>query len=569
MANNDPNQPKYTPAQLQAIMGLASSAQQQGRVAANDQDAWQHAINMYQQNPNMLNYMSVPGTNNQLSLGQVGQALSAFGGGASQGQTGQASTSASGGPFTDATNAAGRLGAAALGMAQIVNPTPGQIPAGSKGGVAQVASPIVSSDVPNAPAGPWNTTAGVMANQQQAAAMQNWSQHGGTGNPADAAAVEKQYGLAPGTVAQQFGTAATPNPSTTPNAQGQLPGTPTPTTPANAAGSAPATPWATAPPAPGAQAQPQGPIDWGAVAAHNTGLENAGKAIYEHLTGNDPSKATDAHINAFHDQLTQHIGNFFGGGGTPFGQAPQGAANYTAGVQPGVAATGATPMTALGVTPLSIPGAAPTKMASGGLVPGRGNQDTVPALLTPGEYVIPKAQAAQIFGGRAPVRMADGGFVPPETRRQRIAPPGSPPAAPSSQGQPSGQQQGSGQSANPDPTSYQGNNTFQWAQLAQQARAAQAANANVGSGGPGSIDSLGTLGDESLITGQGGPGQPGGPGSATMAASGAISDLANGLTKAAQTYAASFKPWQMQAKQFGNQGTPNYQNTDLQQDEVT
>lgn len=43
--------------------------------------------------------------------------------------------------------------------------------------------------------------------------------------------------------------------------------------------------------------------------------------------------------------------------------------------------------------------------ASGGFVPGSGNQDTVLALLTPGEYVVPKDQAAKL------PRFAEGGFV--------------------------------------------------------------------------------------------------------------------------------------------------------------
>ena len=36
-------------------------------------------------------------------------------------------------------------------------------------------------------------------------------------------------------------------------------------------------------------------------------------------------------------------------------------------------------------------------MSSGGWVPGRGNSDTVPAMLTPGEFVLRKS-AAQAFG---------------------------------------------------------------------------------------------------------------------------------------------------------------------------
>ena len=580
MASGDSNQPQYTQAQIQALMNLASSAQQQGNVAANSTDAWNHAMGLYQQNPGMLNYMSVPGTNNQLSLGQVGAAIQGMGGGANQAaQTGSQAGQVSNDPMNAATN----LGAAVLGMPAIYNPMPMAPAAGAKGGVAKIGSPTNSGTVPNAPGGPWNTTAGVVANQQQAQGMQGWAQSGmgDKATLANAAAVEKAQGWAPGTVAQQFGPAATPT------AQGPAPGTPTPTRPANAAaGGALAVPWATAPPAPSASAQPQGPIDWQAVAAHNTGLENAGKAIYAHLTGNDPNTATQAHIDAFGDHLGQHIDRFFGGG-TPFGQAPQGAANYAQGAQPGVAATGATPMTALGVaSPPTMPGA-PPKMAAGGFVPGHGNRDKVHALLTPGEYVIPRAQAAQIFGGRAPVRMAGGGFVPPETRRQRITPPGAPPAAPS-QAQ-SSSSQSSGDSANP--SSSQGGGQSNWAQMAAmaQARNTMAQNAAIGANTP-AYPSATTPAAQSYAAAAN-AGQVGGsaPSAATMQAASsmspaatqgsiaqanmggaqigaAASTLAQGLAEAAKTYAASFKPWQMQQKAFGNEGTPNYQNVNLQQD---
>jgi TP901 family phage tail tape measure protein len=41
----------------------------------------------------------------------------------------------------------------------------------------------------------------------------------------------------------------------------------------------------------------------------------------------------------------------------------------------------------------------PTRRATGGLIPGSGNQDTVPALLTPGEFVITKAAAQRVGRG--------------------------------------------------------------------------------------------------------------------------------------------------------------------------
>jgi hypothetical protein len=59
----------------------------------------------------------------------------------------------------------------------------------------------------------------------------------------------------------------------------------------------------------------------------------------------------------------------------------------------------------------ALKGGKPIKMRSGGLVPGSGNKDNVPALLTPGEYVLTKEQAAQLFDGRTPVKMQSGGSV--------------------------------------------------------------------------------------------------------------------------------------------------------------
>jgi hypothetical protein len=57
------------------------------------------------------------------------------------------------------------------------------------------------------------------------------------------------------------------------------------------------------------------------------------------------------------------------------------------------------------------------KRASGGLIPGSGNGDTVPALLTPGEFVMTKAATAAIGVERlrraneTPTRFATGGLV--------------------------------------------------------------------------------------------------------------------------------------------------------------
>ena len=58
----------------------------------------------------------------------------------------------------------------------------------------------------------------------------------------------------------------------------------------------------------------------------------------------------------------------------------------------------------------NIKGGFPTKkFASGGVVPGTGNQDTVPAMLTPGEFVVNKKATSSI--GTSFLRMLNGGKV--------------------------------------------------------------------------------------------------------------------------------------------------------------
>jgi hypothetical protein len=184
--------------------------------------------------------------------------------------------------------------------------------------------------------------------------------------------------------------------------------------------------------------------------------------------------------------------------------------------------------------------------------------------------VIPKQEAAQIFGGRQPVRMAEGGFVwddpnqpkkpPPEAQRANL---GSPKEAASSsfQGQPSQQQQSSDSGKDSGSGQPSATNQGYWSNLVQQQQAAQAAN--MGSGGAGSIDSLGTLGDEDLANqAVNGTGANTAAGAADVA-----SGLVAGLQKAVDTYAKSIKPWQVQAQAFGKQAPPNYQGVNLQQNQ--
>jgi hypothetical protein len=111
-------------------------------------------------------------------------------------------------------------------------------------------------------------------------------------------------------------------------------------------------PAAPAPGQGGGGVQISGATGSGFATAHNSALANAGMALYSHF-GGDPSSATPADIANFHNQLTGTV------------------AQYT---KP------------------------PVKMQQGGVVPGVGDQDSVPALLTPGEYVIPKEEVQRQQG---------------------------------------------------------------------------------------------------------------------------------------------------------------------------
>lgn len=462
----------------------------------------QYGINSggsYGQNPQLTNVLNSLSAAKQFNL-NLGSGTMPQGAGSIPGQV-----------SSDPMNAATNLGAAALGMPAIYNPTPGQIPAGSKGGVAQVASPTSSGSTPSISPGPW-------ANQPSV------------------------FRAAP------MPTAATG-------------GTPTPVTPANAPGQqAPATPYATAPPAPGASVAAQPPPAPGVMdLAHTQALAHAGMAMYSHF-GGDPHSATPDDIMNFHNQLLGSLGAVTGpGGGVQ--AAPPSAANYTSGLPAGAAI------------------AQPAKMATGGFVPGRGSGDTVPALLTPGEYVIPKQQAAQIFGGRQPIRMAEGGFVPQtpeEARRKALSVPGSTGTSPLQQSTPLNQSQQDSSAPAAPGGQDQGQQGY-WSRMVNQiqdAKANQAFNA-MGSGGysGGGGETVGDVAGGAAIPNAGVTQDLGttGPTAANSVAAGA--DIASGLTSALQTavntYAKSIKNWQMQPQAFGKQGTPNYQNTTFQQDTST
>lgn len=506
-----------------------------------------------------------------LSLSDLIQLKSAVGG-RGGGQSGQAPSSNVVPVSNDPMNAATNLGAAALGMRAVYNPTPTQ--AGAKSGVGTVASPTSSDAVPGVPAGPWNTTAGVFGNQQQAAGMQAWSQMGGSGNPADAAAIEKKQGWAPGTVAKQFYDAGVQQGKISAPAAPTSGGTPVPMTPANAAGAVTTTPFATAPAAPGIQPSPF-------MEAHTSALENAGKAIFSHF-GGDPATATPDQIMDFHNQLNGMIGSIAqpasNQGGPTTALATGG--NATPGGVSGIPSLAelmkmAPPPSGGGTPPTGTK--EPIKMVSGGWVPGDPDAppDSVNARLTPGEYVIPRAQAKRLSERPGPIA----------ARANAPAAPGGTQA----QNQPANQQQGS--SSNPyAPSSQSGG--IDWNAIAQ-ARAGQtmrqnatlaantpayptattpaaqgyAAAANAGQIG-GSAPSAATVQSAAAMT----PAQTQGSiAQANMGAAGTasvISGLASGLTKAAQTYADSFKAWTPQDKAFGNAPPPSYQPVTLREQQA-
>jgi hypothetical protein len=269
-------------------------------------------------------------------------------------------------------------------------------------------------------------------------------------------------------------------------------------------------------------------------------------SLYSHF-GGDPHSASPQDIMNFHSQLQNVIGGIAGAGAPASSAGPGGTALASGGPPP----TGAVQT--------------PVKLAGGGMVPGRGNQDTVPALLTPGEYVIPKQQAAQIFGGRTPVRMADGGFVtddtdePSEARRKSIATnqvtPGS--SQPQSGGEATQQTPSS-----PAPAAPGGGNQGYWSNLVNQVQNNQALSSGGASGGgynipsnlgggyigasPGAGQSGYMYPNQAAATAAGDVGTGGGPTTANAVAGGAdiASGLMSGLQKAADTYAKSIGNWQ-------------------------
>ena len=545
MANGDNTQQQYTPQQIAALVQLAQNQNTPQAMAVQQMIAQEpggqvaQALQNYQRNfqkyPQMLNATMVPGT--QVSLGQMGQALQAFGGQQQQGgpqapppdtsyplyatnAQGQISGAPAG--YANATDQMGMLGAAALNMPYVQNPSPQQpTPGGSGGvgkyggGVAPVGGALIGSSVP-----------------QVGNTWQSVGQGAGL-SQADINAFQQQ-GLTPDQIAKRFGVTGGPltgpqttnagifaaNPRLAPSAGlGAGASGITPTIPANAAGMAGAQtpmPWATAPAAPGVQI-PQIP-----PAVHTSALADAGKALYAHL-GGDPATATPGQIAHFHTQLTTNI-------------IPSAVAQYTA-----------------GANTVGAPAAPVKKMQFGGLVPGRGNRDTVPALLTHGEYVIPKQQV---------LRMGSGGFVPDnqdnqdrqpsEARRRRLATAAQSQGTSGNQAASSSQDQGSSAPPAAPGSLYTGPSA---AQIRAQNQAAG-----------GNIDNLGRLEDEGLI-GSMGIGSGPGSGMPTQQATGVIGGLFSGLASAADAYAKSIGSWQMKPQAFSSRA-PQYQVPNLQEEQV-
>jgi hypothetical protein len=252
----------------------------------------------------------------------------------------------------------------------------------------------------------------------------------------------------------------------------------------------------------GGGVQLSGATGSGFAAAHNSALADAGMALYAHF-GGDPSTATPKDIANFHRQLTDHIGGALGGGAL--------------------------------------------KANSGGLVPGRGNTDSVLALLTPGEYIVPKSQVHQLFGAKTPVKMQSGGLVPDD----QDEPPEIAGLTPANQTMRNianlqarrTMAQNAALSAN----------TPAYPSATTAAAQGYAAAANAGKIGGAAPTAAQVQGAAAMTPAQ----TQGSIAKANMGGIGsAIGGLASGLAQAAQTYADSIKPWQMQQQAFGPPAAP-------------
>jgi hypothetical protein len=225
---------------------------------------------------------------------------------------------------------------------------------------------------------------------------------------------------------------------------------------------------------------------------HVTALANAGKALYAHY-GGDPNTATPSDILNFHNELQDHLA-----------------------------------------------GGPPVRMRTGGVVPGNGNQDTVPAMLTPGEYVMSRGAVNRIGPQKLeamnhPQHFQSGGQVQDDQDREARearhraltapAPSSAPPPAPSPSSSQSASQAPAGTTPGPAWDNYKpvGRPNFLNTQYDPDPDPG-VAQTNVNPQGF----------------------------SPTQVGAGVASGLASGLAAAAQKYAESVKPWQMQPSAIPN-----------------
>ena len=471
-----------TPDQVYAIYANSATNPYMGGAATGQRDA---------QGSNTFGALSLLKT-----LGITG------GGGQQQQQQGPTNI---GGVSSSAKDLATNMGAAALGMNAIYNPTPQEASAIS--GVGNVAKATESNVVPSVAAGPWSTTPGVFTKAQP------MTPTGQTPGPSlgqaqqyfvDQRAAAGLGQMKPGDVAadmaRTYWAQMHPQAANAPSTS-----TPTPTPQATAAQVGAPTPFATAPAAPGIQIPQE---------AHTSALANAGMALFAHF-GGDPNSASPEQINSFHSQLMNGIGGI-------------------------TASPGATAL-----SPSAAPSTKePVKMQYGGVVPGDPNDDTdsVSAKLSPGEVVIPKSKK-RLTERPGPIQTATN----------------PPPAAPGATTSNSGATGGSGSSTSSASGGYTGPTAANIrAQNAATIQGQQGWNA-MGTGYSGGGGA--TVGD--LMSGAAtnpGAGQTqslgqysgAGSGMPTQQAGGVVSGLASGLASAAQAYEDSIKPWQVQASHIPN-----------------
>jgi hypothetical protein len=268
------------------------------------------------------------------------------------------------------------------------------------------------------------------------------------------------------------------------------------------------------------------------IEAHVSALADAGKAMYAHF-GGDPSTATPSDIANFHGEV----------------QA-------------------------------ALAGGPPIKRRSGGIVPGTGNSDTVPAMLTPGEFVVNKDAVKGIGLGNLQTmnaqRFQGGGEVlAKEAQHKAIradassSAPTTPDSNQPSSSQPTGNQPSSGTTQGPAGQSYidmiaraQAARTMQQnaalsantpAYPAATTPAAQgyAAAANAGQIG-GAAPSAAEIQGAAAMSPAQTQSSIAGANAGAMGAAGAIGGLGSAISQAFDAYAKSIGSWKPQPSAIPN-----------------